>query len=42
MLGIRLMRLIERDSEELALGLADKLQIAERTRDFRKISSAEL
>jgi hypothetical protein len=36
------MRLIERHSEELALGLAEKLQIAERTRDFRKIPSAEL
>jgi hypothetical protein len=42
MLGLRLMRLIERHSEDLALGLADKLQIAERTRDFRKIPSAEL
>jgi Histidine kinase N terminal len=42
MLGTRLMRLIERHSEELASGLADKLQIAERTRDFRKIPSAEL
>jgi len=42
MLGLRLMRLIERHSEELALGLAEKLQIAERTRDFRKIPSAEL
>jgi len=42
MLGLRLMRLIERHSEELALGLTQKLQIAERTSDFRKISSAEL
>ncbi|HTS57992.1 MAG TPA: hypothetical protein VMH03_10610 [Terriglobales bacterium] len=42
MLGLRLMRLIERHSEELALGLAEKLQIAERTSDFRKISAAEL
>jgi len=42
MLGLRLMRLIERHSEELALGLAEKLQIAERTSDFRKIPSAEL
>jgi hypothetical protein len=42
MLGLRLMRLIERHSEKLASGLAAKLQIAERTSDFRKISSAEL
>ncbi|HXY06941.1 MAG TPA: histidine kinase N-terminal domain-containing protein [Terriglobales bacterium] len=42
MLGLRLMRLIERHSEELALGLAEKLQFAERTNDFRKIPSAEL
>jgi len=42
MLGLRLMRLIERHSHELALGLAEKLQAAERTSDFRKIPSDEL
>jgi hypothetical protein len=42
MLGLRLMRLIERHSEELALGLTEKLQVAERTSDFRKIPPEEL
>jgi DNA repair photolyase len=42
MLGLRLMRLIERHSEELALGLTEKLQVTERTSDFRKIPSEEL
>jgi Histidine kinase N terminal len=42
MLGLRLMRLIERHSEELALGLAEKLQATERTSDFRKTPSGEL
>jgi hypothetical protein len=42
MLGLRLMRLIERHSQELALGLAVKLQAAERTSDFRNIPSDEL
>jgi hypothetical protein len=42
MLGLRLMRQIERHSQELALGLAEKLQAAERTSDFRKIPSDEL
>jgi hypothetical protein len=42
MLGLRLMRLIERHSEELALGLTEKLQLTERTSDFRKIPPGEL
>jgi hypothetical protein len=42
MLGLKLMRLIERHSKELALGLAEKLQAAERTSDFRKIPTDEL
>jgi hypothetical protein len=42
MLGLGLMRLIERHSDELALGLAEKLQAAERTSDFHKIPSEEL
>jgi hypothetical protein len=35
MLGLRLMRLVEAHSEELAVGLAEKLRKAERTCDFR-------
>lgn len=42
MVGLRLMRLIERHSEELAVGLTEKLQGSERTSDFRKISPEEL
>jgi hypothetical protein len=42
MLGLRLMRLIERHSKELSLGLTEKLQVTERTSDFRKIPSVEL
>jgi hypothetical protein len=42
MLGLRLMRLIERHSQELALGLTEKLQVTEHTSDFRKIPSEEL
>jgi hypothetical protein len=42
MLGLRLMRLIERHSEELATGLTEKLQVTERTSDFRNIPSGEL
>lgn len=37
MLGVRLMRLIERHSDELASGLSEKLLATERTCDFRKI-----
>ena len=42
MLGLKLMRLIERHAEELALGLTQKLQATERTSDFRRIPSGEL
>jgi len=42
MLGLRLMRLIERHSEELAFGLARKLRSADRTSDFRKIPTEEV
>ena len=42
MLGLRLTRLIEKHSEELALGLANKLRQGERTTDFRRIESEEL
>jgi hypothetical protein len=36
------MRLIERHSEDLAVGLTEKLRASERTRDFRKIPPEEL
>jgi hypothetical protein len=42
MLGLKLVRLIERRSEELALGLAQRLQDSERTQDFKKIPRDEL
>jgi hypothetical protein len=42
MLALRLVRLIEEHSEELAMGLTDKLRQSERTRDFRKVSSEGL
>jgi len=42
MVGSRLVRLIERHSEELAMGLAAKLKQSERTSDFRRIPSGEL
>jgi hypothetical protein len=40
--GSRLVRLIERHSEELAIGLTAKLRQSERTADFRKIPAEEL
>jgi hypothetical protein len=40
--GTRLVHLIEKHSEELAIGLTDKLRLSERTSDFRKIPAAEL
>jgi hypothetical protein len=40
--GSRLVRLIERHSEELAIGLTAKLRQSERTVDFRKIPAEEL
>jgi hypothetical protein len=42
MLGSRLVCLIERHSEELAIGLTAKLLQSERTSDFRKIPPDEL
>lgn len=42
MLGQKLMRLIERHSEELAVGLTQKVRKSERTRDFLKIPPEEL
>lgn len=42
MVGLQLMRLIERHSDQLADGLSEKLQTSERTRDFRKVSRDEL
>ncbi len=42
MLAMKLIRLIEEHSEELASGLARKLQLEERTADFRKIPAQEL
>ena len=42
MVGLGLMQLIERHSEELASGLTDKLRASGRTSDFRKIPSEEL
>jgi len=42
MLALRLVHLIEGHSEELAMGLTDKLRQSERTRDFGKVSPEEL
>ncbi len=39
---LKLVRLIEKHSEELVGGLAEKIQLSERTSDFRKIPAAEL
>jgi hypothetical protein len=38
MLALKLVRLIEEHSEELSMGLTDKLRQSERTRDFWKVS----
>ena len=38
MLALKLVRLIEEHSEELAMGLTDKLRQSERTSDFCKVS----
>jgi hypothetical protein len=40
--GSRLVRLIEKHSEELASGLTAKLRVSDRTSDFRRISAEEL
>jgi hypothetical protein len=42
MLGIKLVRLIERHSEVLSRGLAEELRKSERTSDFRNIPPEEL
>lgn len=42
MVTLRLVRLIERHSEELVQGLAEQIYTSERTCDFRKIPPAEL
>ena len=42
MLGTRLVRLIERHSEALSLGLAEKIRKSDRTSDFRKIPPKDL
>jgi len=42
MLGMKLVRLIERHSELLSTGLADRIRNSERTSDFRKIAPADL
>ncbi len=42
MIALRLVRLIENHSEELAEGLTKKLLSSERTRDLRKIPADEL
>jgi hypothetical protein len=42
MVALRLVRLIETHSEELAEGLTQKLLSSERTRDLRKIPAHEL
>jgi hypothetical protein len=41
-MGPRLVHLIEKHSEELAVGLTGKLRLSDRTSDFRKIPPAEL
>jgi hypothetical protein len=42
MLGLKLVRLIEKHSEELAFELAQQVRDSERTSDFEKIPSDEL
>lgn len=42
MIALRLVRLIEAHSEELATGLMEKLLSSERTRDLRKVPLEEL
>ena len=41
-MGSRLVRLIEKHSDDLATGLTAKLRLADRTSDFRKIPAEEL
>lgn len=42
MLGLKLVRLIERNSEKLALGLTERLGNSERASDFKNIPAEEL
>ena len=42
MLTLKLVRLIEKHSEELVGGLTEQIHLSERTSDFRKIAAAEL
>ena len=42
MLTLKLVRLIEKHSEELVGGLTEQIQLSDRTSDFRKIPAAEL
>jgi hypothetical protein len=42
MLGLKLVHLIEKHSEELALGLTQELRTSERTSDFKKIPGDDL
>jgi hypothetical protein len=42
MVGMKLVRLTERQSERLALGLAEQIRKSERTSDFRKIPAQDL
>lgn len=42
MVGLRLVRLIEKHSENLALGLTEQIRKSERTSDFRKIPDKNL
>jgi len=42
MLGMKLVRLVERHCDELSRGLTEQIRTAERTSDFRKITPTEL
>jgi hypothetical protein len=42
MLGMKLVRLIERHSEELTSGLVEQIRVSDRTSDFRKIPAPQL
>jgi hypothetical protein len=42
MVGLKLVRLIERHAERLARGVTEQIRAAERTSDFRKIPAQDL
>ena len=42
MLALRLVRLIEAHSDQLAQGLLDKILSSERTSDYRRVDRAEM